>query len=91
MINKQKFDGFWDLDSKSIEQLTEKPLAAFQQSTDNQVLVSAIVIAVLESRFASFSSMWHGVVQKARKRLIDLLEKDTNKLDILLEEIRKQL
>jgi hypothetical protein len=55
------------------------------------VLVSAIIIAVLEERFASFSSMWHGVVQKARKRLIDLLGKDMKKLDILLGEIRKQL
>jgi hypothetical protein len=91
LIDKQKFDGSWDLDSKSIEQLTGKPLIAFQQSTNNQVLVSAIVITVLETRFASFSSMWHGVVQKARKRLIDLLGKDIKKLETLLEQIRKQL
>jgi hypothetical protein len=91
LIDKQKFDGSWDLNSKSIEQLTRKPLSAFQQSTNNQVLVSAIVIAVLETRFTLFSSMWHGVVQKARKRLIDLLGKDNKKLDTLLEEIRKQL
>jgi len=91
LIDKQKFDGSWDLDSKSIEKLTGKPLIAFQQSTNNQVLVSAIVITVLETRFASFSSMWHGVVQKARKRLIDLLGKDIKKLETLLEQIRKQL
>jgi hypothetical protein len=91
LIDNQKFDGSWDLDSKSIERLSGKPLTIFQHLTNNQVLVSAIIIAVLEERFASFSSMWHGVVQKARKRLIDLLGKDMKKLDILLGEIRKQL
>jgi hypothetical protein len=91
LIDKQKFDGSWDLDSKSIEQLTGKPLTVFQHLTNNQVLISAIVIAVLETRFASLSSMWHGVVQKARKRLVDLLGKDIKNLDTLLEDIRKQL
>jgi hypothetical protein len=91
LIDKQKFDGSWDLDSKSIEQLTGKPLTVFQHLTNNQILISAIVIAVLETRFASLSSMWHGVVQKARKRLFDLLDKDIKKLDTLLEDIRKQL
>jgi hypothetical protein len=91
LIDKQKFDGSWDLDSKSIEQLTGKPLNVFQHLTNNQVLISAIVITVLETRFASLSSMWHGVVQKARKRLVDLLGKNIKKLDTLLEDIRKQL
>jgi len=91
LIDKQKFDGSWNLDSTSIERLTGKPLTAFQQSTDNQILVSGIIIVVLETRFASFSSMWHGIVQKARKRLVDLLGKDIKKLDILLEDIREQL
>jgi hypothetical protein len=91
LIDKQKFDGSWDLDSKSIEQLTGKPLTVFQHLTNNQILISAIVIAVLETRFASLSSMWHGVVQKAHKRLVDLLGKDIKKLDTLLEDIRKQL
>ncbi len=91
LIDKQNFDGSWDLGSKSIERLTGKPLTAFQQSTTNQILVSGIIIVVLETRFASFSSMWHGIVQKARKRLVDLLGKDIKKLDTLLGEIRKQL
>ena len=91
LINKQKFDGSWDLDSQSIQRLTGKSLSDFEQSTNSQMLVSAIVIAVLETRFASFSAMWHGVVQKARKRLIDLFGKDSNKLQNLLENIRKKL
>ncbi len=91
LIDKQKFDGSWDLDATNVERLTGKPLIGFQQLANNQVLISAIVIAVLETRFTSFSLMWHGVVQKARKRLVDLLGKDVKKLDALLEEIRKQL
>ena len=91
LIDKQKFDGSWELDAKNVERLTGKPLITFQQLANNQVIISAIVIAVLETRFTSFSSMWHGVVQKARKRLIDLLGKDTKKLDTLLEKIKKQL
>jgi hypothetical protein len=35
--------------------------------------------------------MWHGVVQKARKRLLDLLGKDKKKLESLVESIRQQL
>jgi len=91
LIDKQKFDGSWDLDSKTIERLTGKPLTAFQQSTNHELFISAIVIIVLETRFASFSSMWHGVVQKSHRYLIDLLGNDTQKFDTVLEEIRKQL
>ncbi|CAF1273120.1 unnamed protein product [Adineta steineri] len=91
LVSKQKFNGSWDFDSKSIEKLTGKPLSDFQQSTNNQILVSAIVITVLETRFAALSSIWHGIVQKARKRLIDLLGKDSKALESLLEDIRKNL
>jgi hypothetical protein len=91
VINKQKFDGLWDVDTKIIEQLTGKSLSDFQQLNNIEVLISAIIIVVLETRFASLSSMWYGIVQKARKRLINMLGKDNDKLDTLLEEIRKQL
>jgi hypothetical protein len=60
------------------------------QPINSQLLVSAIVMLVLETRFASFSSMWYGVVQEARKRLFDLLENDSNKVDKLLEDIHGQ-
>lgn len=90
LINKQKFDSSWDLDSKIIEQLTGKPLTDFEQTINDQLFVTAIVIAVLEKRFTSFSSMWYGIVQKARKHLINFLDNDMNKLDSLLENIGKQ-
>jgi hypothetical protein len=93
LINKQKFDGLWDLDSQAVMNLTGKPLLDFQSrnnQVDHQVLVSAIVISVLETRFASLSKMWYGVVQKARKRLTDLLGTDSKNVDQLLENIRKQ-
>jgi hypothetical protein len=93
LINKQKFDGLWNLDSQVIKNLTGQTLAEFLQENnqvDHQVLVSAIIIAVLETRFAVLTTMWYGVVQKARKRLVDLLGTDSKILDQLLENIRKQ-
>jgi hypothetical protein len=93
LINKQKFDGLWDLDSQAVTNLTGKTLVDFQSrnnQVDHQVLVSAVVIGVLETRFASLSTMWYGVVQKARKRLTDLLGTDLKDVDQLLENIRKQ-
>ncbi|UJR34811.1 hypothetical protein I4U23_027592 [Adineta vaga] len=91
LIAQQKFDGSWDLDSESIEQLTGHSLDTFQQLANNQIIVSAIVIVVLETSFAAFSSLWYGVVLKARQRLLYLLGNDSNKLDALLAEIRKRL
>ncbi|CAF3453058.1 unnamed protein product [Rotaria sp. Silwood1] len=91
LINKQKFDGLWDLDAKDIEHLTGKPLASFPSSNNKQVLISAIVIIAFETRFVALSAMWHGVVQKARNRLLDLLGKDVKQLELLLKNIRQQL
>ncbi len=54
LINKQTFDGLWDLNSKIIEQLIGKPLSHFQHSTDTRLLVSAIIILVLETRLHHF-------------------------------------
>ncbi|CAF0932710.1 unnamed protein product [Rotaria sordida] len=90
LINKQKFDGLWDLDAENIKQLTGKSLENFSPSNNRQVLISAIVVIALETRFAALSTMWHGIVQKARKRLLDLLGKDAKQLESLLENIRKQ-
>ncbi|CAF2920181.1 unnamed protein product [Rotaria sp. Silwood2] len=91
LINKQKFDGLWDLDAKNIEQLTGKTLTSFPSFNNQQLVVSAIVIVVLETRFVSMSNMWHGVVQKARKRLLDLLGKDAKQFESILESIRQEL
>ncbi|CAF1315725.1 unnamed protein product [Rotaria magnacalcarata] len=90
LINKQKFDGLWDLDAKDIEQLTGKSLTSFPSFNNQQIVVAAIVIIALEIRFATLSTMWHAVVQKARKRLLELLNKDANKLQSILESIRQE-
>ncbi|CAF3464062.1 unnamed protein product [Rotaria sp. Silwood1] len=90
LINKQKFDGLWDLDANDIELLTGKPLTSFTPFNNKQILISAIIIVVLETRFATMSIMWHGTVQKARKHLFDLLGKDAKELELLLENIRQQ-
>ena len=91
LIQQQKFDGLWNVDEKIIVQLTGKSLSNFHQLNNTEMLMSAIIIVVLETHFASLSSMWYGIVQKARKRLIDMLDKDSNRLEALLEDIRKQL
>jgi tetratricopeptide (TPR) repeat protein len=91
IIAQQKFDGLWNVDTKFMEELTGKSLSEFQQPTNIEVLISAIIIIVLETRFASLSSMWYGVVQKARKRLLDMFDKDNKEFNTLLEDIRKQL
>jgi len=94
LINKQKFDGLWNLNDDTIKNLTGKSLSIFQSTDPNindQILVSIIIIIMFETKFAGFSSLWHGVVQKARKRIIDLIKKDSKNLDTLMEDIRKQL
>lgn len=91
LISKQKFDGLWNLDGGQIEKLTGKSLTPFPKVSNDQMLIAAIVVVVLETRFASLSSMWRGVVQKARKRLMDLLGKDMEKLGELLSDIRQEL
>ncbi|CAF4613341.1 unnamed protein product [Rotaria sp. Silwood2] len=92
LINKQKFDGVWDLDGNIIEKLIGKPVMSFSSLNSNfQVLISAIVIIALETRFTSHSTIWHCVVQKARQRLLELLNRDRNLLDSLMENIRQQI
>ncbi|CAF0713764.1 unnamed protein product [Adineta steineri] len=93
LINKQKFDGLWDLDSNTIKNLTGKTLGEFvsgNSEVESQILVSAIIIAALEKNFAALTTMWFGIVQKARKRVIDLFGGDSKKLDQLLENIHKE-
>ncbi|CAF5025135.1 unnamed protein product, partial [Rotaria sp. Silwood1] len=91
IIAQQKFDGHWDVDVELIKQLTGKSLSEFEQLTNMEGLISAIIVVVLETRFSSLSSLWYGVVQKARKRLLNMLDQDNNKLHALLENIRKKL
>ncbi|CAF1302401.1 unnamed protein product [Rotaria sordida] len=92
LIDKQNFNGLWHLDAESIRHLTGKSLANFQSiHTDIPVLISAIVLILLETRFGAFVSMWHGVAQKARTIIIEKLGKDPKNLEILLENIREQL
>ncbi|CAF3276237.1 unnamed protein product [Rotaria socialis] len=91
LISRQKFNGLWDLDAKDIEQLTGKSLPNFLSFNNNQqIVIAAIVIVALETRFATLSTMWHAVVQKARKHLLELLNKDANQLQSLLERIRQE-
>ena len=93
LINKVKFDGLWNADDSIVKSLTGKSLSTFQSTNANvndEILTSVIIILVLESRFSELKSLWHDVVQKARKRINDLLKKDLVDYDQLAENIRKQ-
>ena len=94
LIKKQKFNGLWDFDQDIIEKLVGKPFSAFQSvnaDIKTQVLLSTIVVLVLETRFATFSSLWYGVVQKARKQICCLLSDENKDFDMLVDNVRKQL
>lgn len=73
------------------EELIGKSLKEFQQCSDMQILSTAIIIVILETRFASLISMWYGIVEKACKCLTEILDKDNKKLESLLESIKNQL
>ncbi|UJR23939.1 hypothetical protein I4U23_026908 [Adineta vaga] len=91
LIDKQNFDGVWNIDSETIQKLTGKPLNQFQYSIQKELIISIIIIILLETRFSSYSSMCHGIVQKSKKRILDLLNKDQNRFQSLFDDIRKQL
>lgn len=94
LINKQRFNGCWILDTKYIEHLTCKPLEQFQSKysqLDSEILVSMIVIATLEKKFKAFELLWYGVVKKSRNYLNELLKHQSKNLHELLADISKEL
>jgi hypothetical protein len=93
LINKQSKDGLLNFTSneKTIKDLTGKSLAVFRSSethSDTQILVTAIVIILLQSNFMDLQSVWNDAVEKARERLVNLLNNDWKKLMILFRNIR---
>jgi hypothetical protein len=93
LINKQTIDSLWNFESnrKTIKDLTGKSLAVFQSSDthDNtQILVTAIVMILLETKFMALRFMWEEYTEKARQRLIHLLNYDWKKFILLFRNIR---
>ncbi|CAF1442475.1 unnamed protein product [Rotaria sordida] len=93
LINKQKDDGLWNFDTnrKTIKDLTGKPLAIFQSLEIHgniQIFVTAIIIVLFEVRFMALRSIWDDAVEKARQRLINLLNNDWKQLIFLFRHIR---
>ncbi|UJR29815.1 hypothetical protein I4U23_017359 [Adineta vaga] len=91
LIDKQNFDGLWAFDSEIIEKLTGKSLKEFQYSIKKELIISIIILILLETRFSSYSSMCHGIIQKSKKRILDLLNKDQNQYQSFYDQIRQQL
>ncbi|CAF1211559.1 unnamed protein product [Didymodactylos carnosus] len=93
LIDLQKFDGLWDLTTEQIEKLSGKPLPSFkcQDTTDQKLLSSGIVIVVLEQiKYSSQKPMWNACIEKTRRRLAELLG-GNDKLELLLKELRTQI
>ncbi|CAF5113359.1 unnamed protein product [Rotaria sp. Silwood1] len=90
LIKKQKFNGLWDLTTDNVEKFIGKSLLNFSSNVNEEMLITAIIIVILETRYITFSTMWYGLVEKARKGLLDLLDNDTKQLESLLENIRQQ-
>jgi hypothetical protein len=92
LINLQKFDGLWNLNESDIQNLCQKPLTSFHSnlSYDSSILTTVVAIIILEIKFNSSKTMWSFIVNKARKRLTELLG-DNEKLEQLINEIKHQL
>ena len=94
LIDKQRFDGLWNADATIIQQLTGKSLTSWQSANadiDGRVLNSLIIILVLEERFATQSTLWYGIVQKARTTISNLFSKDAKNIDTYLARVHLQL
>ncbi|CAF3076197.1 unnamed protein product [Rotaria sp. Silwood2] len=92
LINLQKFDGLWNLSNDDIQNLSQKSLTSFHSilSNDSTILTTAIVIIILETKYSAFKTMWLFMVNKGRKRLIELLG-DAEKFETLINDIKHQL
>ena len=94
LIDKQRFDGLWSADEAMIQTLTGKSWSTWQSAhpdIDSILLNSLIILLVLEQRFAKHSSLWFGIVQKARKAIVDQLTQDAKNIDTYLTQIRLEL
>jgi hypothetical protein len=91
LISEQKFNGMWDLSDEAVQRLTGKARTHFSSTETSEIVTTALVIAVLEGRFASHSSLWYGVVQKARQQLLKAVDNDRTRVNTILNLLSQQL
>jgi hypothetical protein len=93
LINKQSFNGAWKLTDSDIQELTGgKTIETFKSNIIDMddAITTAIVIAVLESKYADQQDLWYAVVDKARQQMINFgLTQD--KVDLLITGIKNKL
>lgn len=93
LIDQQSFNGAWSLNDADVLRLTnEKPLNAIKVTgvRKQEVVTTALAIAVLESNYQNDRSLWFAVVEKGRKQLLrEGLTK--GEVEALINEIKKQL
>ncbi|CAF4359309.1 unnamed protein product, partial [Adineta steineri] len=93
LIHRQDDDGLWHFISprKTIKELTGKSLSVFQSSETSEntkILVAAIIIILLETKFIALQSMWIQTVEKARQSLMYYFNNNWQKLIVLFRNIR---
>lgn len=94
LISKQNFTGLWTFDSTIIENLTGKAFSTFHSidpALDASLLTSLVIVHLLQTRFSSYSSLWHAIVQKARKAINNQLNKDAKNIDYYLAQIQQHI
>ena len=93
LIDQQSFDGAWILTPEHVLKLTNgKSLQSFQSTItqSNDVLTTALAIAILESKHSSQKTLWFAVAEKSRQQLLRYgLTKDQAKA--LIDEIKVKL
>ncbi|CAF0932997.1 unnamed protein product [Rotaria sordida] len=90
---EQSFNGAWQLTDDDIQLLTGgKTMATFKSNISDMedIITTAIAIAVLESKYASQQDLWHAVVDKARQQMINFGLTQDN-VDLLINEIKNKL
>jgi hypothetical protein len=92
LIHLQKFDGLWNLSDSDIQNLCQKPRTTFHSNMNQDpiILTTVLVIIILEMKFTSLKIMWSFIVNKARKRLTELLDGNEN-LEQVINNIKSQL
>jgi hypothetical protein len=98
-VERQQYDGAWELTHEDVKQLTGKsltdfssPVLAKMKENDRKMMTTtAIVMSVLETRCISSKVLWQALSNKAHKHLTDLLQGNQEQVEQLLKDIRNHL
>ena len=93
LVETQQPDGLWEFESirNLLERWTGESLNVFQRVTaerSTRMLIGAITMIVMEQKLNDYRTIWEPASDRARQRLINLLDNDWNALVSLLKDVR---